>query len=109
MSTVVDGGQLRLIEECVGVGELATRDHVFPKIPYEVKRFQAFTPSGVPVPGLHRIEGQLGIAGLSARQALVQAECTLRLEDGRSLRLTLVDEDGRVLAEGHGPSRCTCC
>ena len=29
--------------------------------------------------------------------------------DGRKLRITLVDADGRILAEGHGPSRCLCC
>jgi hypothetical protein len=33
----------------------------------------------------------------------------LRLEDGRALPVTLADACGRVLSEGHGPSRCQCC
>jgi hypothetical protein len=42
--------------------------------------------------------------------ALVGANITLDLEDGRSLALTLADADGRVLAEGHGPGHgCSCC
>jgi hypothetical protein len=34
---------------------------------------------------------------------------TLRLEDGRALAITLVDIEGRVLSEGHGPTKCLCC
>jgi hypothetical protein len=34
---------------------------------------------------------------------------TLRLQDGRALGITIADTTGRVLAEGHGPSRCLCC
>ncbi|SRR5690606_25339748 len=99
-------GALRLVEECVGVGEIAVGDRVLTGVRYDVKRFQAFTPSGMPVPGLHRIEGRVRFED---GRALVPSDCTLRLEDGRSLRLTIVDADGRVLAEGHGPSRCHCC
>jgi hypothetical protein len=33
----------------------------------------------------------------------------LDLPDGRRLSLTLIDADGRVLAEGHGPGQCGCC
>jgi hypothetical protein len=41
---------------------------------------------------------------------LVGATFTLELEDGRSLNLTLADDGGRVLAEGHGPKHgCSCC
>jgi hypothetical protein len=109
MSTAVGEGGMRLVEECVGVGEIAIGDQRFPDIRYEVKRFQAMAPSGLPVPGLHRIEGKVDIGDVAERQRLVQSDCTLRLEDGRTLHLTLVDAEGRVLAEGHGPSRCLCC
>src|SRR5690606_18700617 len=47
---------LRLVEECVGVGEVTVRERVFSGVRYEVRRFQAMTASGMPVPGLHRIE-----------------------------------------------------
>ena len=33
----------------------------------------------------------------------------LTLADGRVLGITLADATGRVLSEGHGPSRCQCC
>jgi len=39
----------------------------------------------------------------------VGSSLVLRLEDGRALGITLADGAGRVLAEGHGPSRCLCC
>ncbi|HEX6992587.1 MAG TPA: hypothetical protein VF339_00415 [Gammaproteobacteria bacterium] len=97
---------LRLVEECVGVGEIALSDRVLAGVRYDVRRFQAFTPSGMPVPGLHRIEGRIGFED---ERPAVPCDCTLRLEDGRSLRITIVDADGHVLAEGHGPSRCHCC
>jgi len=105
----VGEGVLRLVEECVGVGEITVRDRVLPGVRYEVRRFQAVTASGMPVPGLHRIEGRVGIENVPDRHGLADSDCVLRLEDGRTLRLTLVDAAGRVLAEGHGPSRCSCC
>lgn len=92
---------LRLVEECVGVGEVTVRERVFPRVRYEVRRFQAMTPSGMPVPGLHRIEGRIGMDALAEPPAPAPSDCVLRL--------TLVDPEGRVLAEGHGPSRCHCC
>lgn len=109
MSAAVGKDAMRLIEDCSGVGELSAGDRVLSGVRYEVRRFQAMTPSGMPVPGLHRIEGRVEIEALPERAALVHADCTLRLEDGRTLRLTMIDADGRVLAEGHGPTRCLCC
>lgn len=97
---------LKLVEECAGIGELAIGDRVLTGVRYEVRRFQAFAPSGMPVPGLHRIEGRIGFYD---GRPVAPSDCTLRLEDGRSLRVTIVNADGRVLAEGHGPSRCHCC
>jgi hypothetical protein len=99
----------KLVEECAGEGEVGYGDTAYPKVAYRIRRFQAMTASGLPVPGLHRIEGSIDVAALPEAERLVNRDLMLDLEDGRSLRLTLASAEGRVLAEGHGPSRCTCC
>jgi hypothetical protein len=59
---------------------------------------------------LHRIEGTVTLTSVPDAAALVGADVKLDLEDGRSLSLTVADEQGRVLAEGHGPRHgCSCC
>lgn len=100
---------LKLVEECSGVGALAVGDRVFENVAYDVRRFQGIAASGMPIPGLHRFEGALDIAGLPELRDRVGSLLTLRLQDGRAWRVTLAGEDGRILTEGHGPSRCTCC
>lgn len=100
---------MKLVETCTGVGELTWRDRLFHPVTYSISRFQAMTRSGLPVPGLHRIEGRLGLEAVAQRERLTGDSVALRLEDGRTMRLTLTDSDGRVLAEGHGPSKCSCC
>lgn len=102
--------RLKLVEQYVGVGSLRWRDRTLAAIPYRISRFQGMALSGLPIPGLHRIEGMLELASAPEAAALVGADVTLDLEDGRSLKLTVADENGRVLAEGHGPGRgCGCC
>jgi hypothetical protein len=102
--------RLRLVEQYAGVGTVRFRDRTLGPIPYSISRYQGMASSGLPVPGLHRIEGALELAGLPEAAALVGADVTLELEDGRSLALSVADETGRVLAEGHGPRRgCGCC
>ena len=101
---------MKLVEEYAGVGSLRWRDRTLAAVPYRISRFQGMATSGLPVPGLHRIEGTVTLAGAANVKALVGADVTLELEDGRSLALTVADEDGRVLAEGHGPRHgCGCC
>jgi hypothetical protein len=56
---------------------------------------------------VHRIEGSLDTA--ANLEPLIGQSLTLRMEDGRALAITIADTSGRVLAEGHGPSRCLCC
>lgn len=102
-------GAFKLVEECAGEGEVRYDDAAYPKVAYRIRRFQAMAASGLPVPGLHRIEGSIDVAALPEAKRLVNRNLMLHLEDGRSLPLTLVSAEGRVLAEGHGPSRCTCC
>jgi hypothetical protein len=101
--------QMKLVEECAGVGELAWREQTFAAVPYRILRFQGMARSGLPVPGLHRIEGHVGLTAIPDPGRLVACDLTLTLEDGRSMRIALADASGRVLAEGHGPARCSCC
>jgi hypothetical protein len=101
---------LKLVEQYSGVGSLRSRERTLTAIPYRISRFQGMAVSGLPIPGLHRIEGTVALAGVPDVAALVGANIQLDLEDGRTLALTIADETGRVLAEGHGPRHgCGCC
>ena len=101
---------MKLVEEYAGIGSLRVRERTLGAIPYRISRFQGMAASGLPIPGLHRIEGTLALASLAEARDLVGSNVTLELEDGRSLALTVADDSGRVLAEGHGPQRgCGCC
>jgi hypothetical protein len=99
---------MKLVEEYDGVGNLDARGESIPQVRYRISRYQGFVEhSGLPVPGVHRIEGSVNTS--VDLQPLIGQLLTLRLEDGRSLAITIADISGRVLAEGHGPSRCLCC
>jgi hypothetical protein len=101
---------LKLVEECAGLGELIAGPQTFQQVPYRISRYQGMASSGLPIPGLHRIEGSIGVEHVPNAAALVGGAFTLKLEDGRSVALTLAAADGRVLAEGHGPKHgCSCC
>lgn len=101
---------MKLVEEYAGVGAISFADRRVAEVPYRIARFQGMHVSGLPIPGLHRIEGNVTLAGLGENAPRVGQDLTLELEDGRSLALTLADAEGRVLAEGHGPGRgCACC
>ena len=104
-------GIFKLIEECSGTGDLIERGIVLQKVRYRVNRFQGMLEgSGMPVPGLHRLEGSIDFPVGDEDGRLLGTPLTLRLEDGRALAITLVDRDGRILTEGHGPSGgCSCC
>jgi hypothetical protein len=100
---------MKFLEECAGVGDLERRGELVRRVSYHITRYQAFAPNGMPVPGLHRVEGSIGVEPAGAPADLVGEPLTLRLEDGRAIAVTLASADGRILAEGHGPSRCNCC
>ncbi len=60
-------------------------------------------------PGLFRIEGSIDFDAARDSADWIDTPLTLRLEDGRSLGIVLVDREGRILSEGHGPLKCMCC
>lgn len=99
---------MKLVEEYAGVGDLSAKDELIREVRYRIARYQGFVEhSGLPIPGVHRIEGSVDTA--VNLESLVGQSLTLRLEDGRAIAITIADTTGRVLAEGHGPSRCLCC
>ena len=101
---------MKLVEECAGVGDLSGQGEVLRQVRYKIARYQAFSAgNGLPIPGFHRIEGAIDLPPNEDVADLVGAPLVLRLEDGRALAVTLADAAGRVLSEGHGPSRCLCC
>lgn len=99
----------KLVEACTGRGNLKTKSDVLP-VRYTIDRYQGILDaSGMPVPGLHRIEGAVALDDAPIPEELAGANVTLTLDDGRSVDLTM-SEDGRVLAVGHGPrGGCSCC
>ena len=99
----------KIIEELTGVGELFQDGTVLRRVRYSITRYQGMlVGSGMPVPGLHRIEGATDYE--VADVSLIGRPLTLRLEDGRSIGVTLAARDGRILSEGHGPGGgCQCC
>lgn len=101
--------RMRLVEEHAGVGDLSGRGEGLRHVRYKIARYQAFSGNGMPIPGRHRIEGAIDLPENEDVADLVGAPLVLRLEDGRAIAVTLADASGRVLSEGHGPTRCLCC
>ena len=99
---------MTLVEEYAGEGQLIVTGESRP-VGYRLTRLQGMAANGLPVPGLFRIEGDLDLRGTPVPAAVVGSAVTLELGDGRSMVITLTTPDGRVLSEGHGPSRCLCC
>ena len=96
------------VEEYTGEGQLIVTGESRP-VGYRLTRLQGMAANGLPVPGLFRIEGDLDLRGTSVPNSVVGSPVMLKLGDGRSMQVTLTTPDGRVLSEGHGPSRCLCC
>ena len=97
-----------LIEQSSGIGELVQDGTVLGHVRYSISRYQGMlVGSGMPIPGLHRLEGSTDYE--VADVSLIGRPLMLRLEDGRALAVTLAARDGRLLSEGHGPGGCSCC
>jgi len=99
---------MKLVQESSGTGELVANGESLRKVSYRIRWYQGMTESGLPIPGLHRIEGSIDIDASQDSADLTGATLGLRLEDGRLLGITLLG-DGRILSEGHGPMKCRCC
>ena len=97
------------VEEYSGLGDLSRQGERLRQVRYRITRHQSLAGNGRPIPGLPRIEGAIELQPGEDVSSLVGATLVLRLEDGRALAITLADAQGRVLSEGHGPSRCLCC
>lgn len=101
---------MKLVEECSGRGELLRGEKLLGQVQYTIRRYQGMTESsGLPIPGLFRTEGSIDLHSAQEASSWIDASLTLRLDDGRSLGVVLTDTSGRVLSEGHGPSKCLCC
>lgn len=101
---------MKLVEECSGLGELLRGEKPLGQVQYNIRRYQGMTEgSGLPIPGLFRTEGSIDLGSASEASSWIDVSLTLRLKDGRSLGIVLTDSSGRVLSEGHGPSKCLCC
>jgi hypothetical protein len=101
---------MKLVERCSGLGVLLDRDAALGQVTYRIERYQGMSHAGLPIPGLHRIEGSVDLTNVNEARRFVGADLGLKLEDGRTLRVTLADADGRVLTVGHGPKHgCACC
>ena len=98
-----------LVETSSGTGQLLNGGAVLRDVRYSITRYQGvLVGSGMPIPGLHRLEGTTDyeVADIS----LIGRPLTLRLEDGCAIGVTLAARDGRLLSEGHGPAGgCSCC
>jgi hypothetical protein len=100
---------MKLVEESSGIGTLMFNDVVVRQVRYNVSRFQGMMETGLPIPGVHRIEGSIELNPDDDTRKWMGGPLRLKLEDGRVLGITLVDGGGRILNEGHGPSKCLCC
>jgi hypothetical protein len=101
---------MKLVEESSGVGDLLMNESLLRPVRYRLSRFQGMSEgSGLPIPGVHRIEGSIDFNATTDPHEWIGLPLRLKLEDGRVLGITLADSDGRIVSEGHGPSRCLCC
>lgn len=99
----------KLVEQLTGEGDLFQDGTLLRRVRYSIARFQGMlVGSGMPIPGVHRIEGSTDYDVTDV--TIIGRPLTLRLEDGRTMAVTIAARDGRLLSEGHGPGRgCSCC
>ena len=84
---------MKLVEQYAGVGTLRWRDRSFARVPYRINRFQGLASSGLPVPGLHRIEGSIDLDEVEdAASPAEHSRVAIDIEPiGDMVRLTVTD------------------
>lgn len=101
---------MKLVESGSGVGTLLRNGTELRQVRYDIHRYQGVMEgSGLPIPGLFRIEGSIDFDSAHDPVEWINVPLTLKLNDGRALGIILADRTGRVLSEGHGPLKCMCC
>jgi hypothetical protein len=101
---------MKLVENSSGLGELLKDGRTLRQVRYQIQRYQGFIEgSGLPIPGLFRLEGSIDFDPATDPSEWINTSLVLRLEDGRALGINLVDTNGKILTEGHGPMKCMCC
>jgi len=79
----VQHATFKLVEELSGTGDLEDQGTVLRRVRYSVARYQGMlVGSGMPIPGVHRIEGSTDFEVTDV--SLIGKPLTLRLEDGRA-------------------------
>jgi hypothetical protein len=101
--------RFRKVETREGVGTVSCAGVTYRNVRYGIARFQGMTRAGLPVPGVHRLDGRVEFASRDALASMIGSNLSLQLDDGSVMQLELLDDEGRVVAHGHGPGRCLCC
>jgi hypothetical protein len=101
---------VKLVEQCVGTGDLLQNDKVLRQVRYEFSVFQGVIgESGLPIPGQRTLTGSIDFDPTSDSRDLVGMVLTLKLEDGRHLGIKLTGEGGGIEEGRHGVGGCLCC
>ena len=101
---------VKLVEECSGDGELLLKSLVLRRVRYQIKVFQGvFEGNGLPIPTQRTIEGRIDLDNPHESSELIGADLMLRLDDGRTIGVTIADETGAIHQRRHGGGACGCC
>ena len=101
---------MKLVEETSGIGELMMDGVTLCRVTYRLNRFQGvMESSGLPIPSLHRIEGSIEFHPKTDPHSWINVPLARKLQNGKILRITLVNTDNRILSEGHKPTKYLCC
>src|SRR5262249_20304746 len=85
---------MKLIEQNSGVGDLMLNGEKLRQVSYHLTRYQGVVAgSGLPIPGLHRVEGSIDFDPTKDSLDWIGMPLSLKLDDGRVLRITVVDQN----------------
>lgn len=108
--TAPNGRDLRLVEEATGRGSLEHTGTIVVAVDYTIARYLGLMEgSGLPIPGLHSIDGRVAPTLGTDLTPYVGTRLTLHLADGRAFGVTLLDADGRIGTEARHAIGCLCC